>query len=211
MALAGRVIPRSGQSSCRKQGDADIPLAVAKVVIQVRAASSGSITGTLGAAPEMETTVHELVYVLRFSGHATPVGPAGGMIKIAATAPSCTIGTTIGPEGVWAEMRHMAGDDATLVSEVIFTRRATFQATGTIMFSIGHALHISTAGSGYLTAGHDPVRRHGGAIWRIEGGDGQFAQASGLVTSFLARRGRVDRRLPIGRDLAALKSHSFHI
>ena len=164
-------------------GDAEIPLAVAKVVIQVRAASSGSINWHAGAAPEMETTVHELVYVLRFSGHATPVGPAGGMIKIAATAPSCTIGTTIGPEGVWAEMRHMAGDDATLVSEVIFTGRATFQATGTIMFGIGHALHISTAGSGYLTAGHDPVRRHGGAIWRIEGGDGQFAQASGLITS----------------------------
>jgi hypothetical protein len=137
----------------------------------------------VGAAPEMETTVHELVYMLRFSGHATPVGPAGSMIKVAATAHGCTFSTTIGPEGVSAEMRHMAGDDATLVSEVIFTGRATFQATGTIMFGIGHALHISTAGSGYLSAGHDPVRRHGGAIWWIEGGDGQFTQASGLVTS----------------------------
>jgi hypothetical protein len=27
------------------------------------------------------------------------------------------------------------------------------------------------------------VRRHGGANWWIEGGDGQFAQASGLVAS----------------------------
>ena len=93
--------------------------------------------------------MQELVYMLRFSGRATPVGPAGSMIKIAATAPGCTFRTTIGLEGVSAEMRRMAGDDATLVSDVIFTGRATFQATGTIMFGIGHALHISTAGSGY--------------------------------------------------------------
>ena len=29
----------------------------------------------------------------------------------------------------------------------------------------------------------DPTRKHGTVMWRVEGGEGQFAEASGLITS----------------------------
>lgn len=38
-------------------------------------------------------------------------------------------------------------------------------------------------GGGYLHPGPGPGRKHGSLMWRIEGGEGQFAWASGLITS----------------------------
>ena|SRR5437868_269522 len=44
-------------------------------------------------------------------------------------------------------------------------------------------LRFSTVGQGYLAASADPKLRHGTVTWRVDGGEGQFAQASGLITS----------------------------
>jgi hypothetical protein len=44
-------------------------------------------------------------------------------------------------------------------------------------------LRFATLGSGYLGPGPDDTRRHGAGVWRVEGGEGQFAGARGLITS----------------------------
>jgi hypothetical protein len=46
-----------------------------------------------------------------------------------------------------------------------------------------HVLRFSTVGQGYLAASADPKLRHGTVTWRVDGGKGQFEQASGLITS----------------------------
>jgi hypothetical protein len=125
----------------------------------------------------------ELVYAMRFTGHATPAGSAGDVLNAATTAPSSTLSATVGPEGLAAALTRAEGGEATFVSEVTFTGATSFQEVGTIAFGDGHRLRFSTVGSGYLDASANPRRKHGTVTWRVDGGEGQFAGASGLITS----------------------------
>ena len=125
----------------------------------------------------------DVLYALRFRGHAEPMGEVGNMLKATTSAPSSTLTCTVGPEGLQGSLTPVPGDEATFASEVTFTGETSFQETGTIGFGEGHALRFSTVGSGYLAPSADPSRKHGTVMWRVDGGEGQFADASGLITS----------------------------
>lgn len=84
-----------------------------------------------------------------------------------------------------------------LESEVTVTGATSFQEVGTIAFGAGHRLRFATVGSGYLGAGPDPARRHGAVTWRVEGGEGRFAGARGLITA----------NVLVGADLAVTAHH----
>ncbi len=64
-----------------------------------------------------------------------------------------------------------------------FTGASGFQEVGAATFGDGNVLRFSTVGSGYLSRSADPVRKHGAVVWRVDGGQGQLAGASGLITS----------------------------
>jgi hypothetical protein len=141
--------------------------------------------------------MRQLVYALRFTGRATPTGPDGGILAVMATAPSWTLTAIVGPAGLAGALQPAAGGEAALEAEVTLTGATSFQAVGTIAFGDGHRLRFSTVGSGYLGPGPDPARRHGGVVWRVEGGEGQFAGARGLITS----------NVVVGEDLAVVDHH----
>jgi hypothetical protein len=141
--------------------------------------------------------MRQLVYALRFTGRATPASPDGTVLKAATTAPSSTVTSTVGPAGLAGALEPAAGGEATFASEVTFTGATSFQEVGTIAFGAGHRLRFSTVGSGYLGASPDPARKHGTVSWRVEGGEGQFAGASGLITS----------NFFVGEDLAVTDHH----
>jgi hypothetical protein len=124
-----------------------------------------------------------LTYAMRFTGQATPASPDGAVLKAAATAPSATLTATVGPAGLRGDLQPAAGGEATFASEVTLTGATSFQEVGTIAFGADHRLRFSTLGSGYLGPSPDPARKHGTVMWRVEGGEGQFAGASGLITS----------------------------
>ncbi len=127
--------------------------------------------------------MRELVYAMRFAGRVVPVGTAGGVLELAATAPSCTLTATVGPNGLAGALLPADGGEAEFASELTLTGATSFQAVGTIAFGGVHRLRIGTVGSGYLEASADPGRRHGAVVWRVTGGEGQFAGASGLIVS----------------------------
>jgi hypothetical protein len=127
--------------------------------------------------------MHEVLYALRFTGQAEPIGEAGNVLKAATSAPSSTLGSTVGPDGLTGVLQAAPGGAATFTSEVTFTGETGFLETGTIDFGNGHQLRFSTVGSGYLAPSADPDRKQGTVMWRVEGGEGQFAGASGLITS----------------------------
>ena len=52
-----------------------------------------------------------------------------------------------------------------------------------ITFGDGNRLHFSTVGQGYLAGSADPKLRAGVVTWRIDSGEGQFAGATGMITS----------------------------
>src|SRR6185295_10119250 len=91
-----------------------------------------------------------LIYVLRFEGQAGPAGGADGVLKATTSAPGCTVETRLGPHGVEAELRPLAGATASFESEVRLTSETTFLESGTIDFGGGSQLRFSTVGVGQL-------------------------------------------------------------
>jgi hypothetical protein len=141
--------------------------------------------------------MHELIYAMRFTGRVTPLSADGGVLTAATTAPSSTLTSTVRTDGLASDLRPTDGGEAVFASEVTFTSETRFQETGTIVFGDGNVLRFGTVGSGYLGAGPGSARRHGAVTWRVEGGEGQFAGASGLITS----------NFFVGDDLAVTDHH----
>ena len=127
--------------------------------------------------------MREIMHALQFSGQAEPVGAVGNVLKATTSAPSSTLSSTVGTDGLTGTLAPASGDAATFESEVTFTGETSFLETGTIGFGDGNQLRFSTVGSGYLAPSADPDRKQGTVMWRIEEGTGQFAGASGLITS----------------------------
>ena len=128
--------------------------------------------------------MRQLVYALRFHGQARRAGIDGNVLQTATSAPGCTFRSRIEADGLHGSLRAARGDEVRLESELVFTGATTFQQTGTIDFGPGgHRLRFSTIGNGHFDLGAAGNRRCGAAIWRIDGGEGQFAGASGLITS----------------------------
>jgi hypothetical protein len=127
--------------------------------------------------------MRQVIYAMRFTGRATPANAAGTVLKAATTAPSAVLASTVGVDGLTGTLQPADGGEASFESEVTFTGETAFQETGTIMFGAGNVVRFSTVGSGYLGGSADPARKHGTVMWRVDGGEGQFAGATGLITS----------------------------
>jgi hypothetical protein len=128
--------------------------------------------------------MRRLIYALRFRGNAQRVGIDGNVLKTATVAAGCASQTLIGLDGTNGTLKPLAGEDATFESELVFTGETTFQQTGTVTFGPGsHRLSFSSVGSGHLMPAPEVDLRHGAAVWQIDGGEGQFAGAIGLIVS----------------------------
>jgi hypothetical protein len=135
-----------------------------------------------------------VVYALRFQGYAQRDGIDGNLLKTETRATGCTICSLIGPEGLNGSLQPSLGDEASFDAELTFTGETTFQEAGTIAFgSEGHLIRFSSVGSGHLMSSPEVDLRHGAAVWQIEGGEGQFAGASGLIVSnfFVSSAGEI--------------------
>jgi hypothetical protein len=128
--------------------------------------------------------MQQLIYVMQFTGKAAPVAGKSNVMKASTSAPSCTVSTAVKPEGVSATLQPATGGKALFESEVTVTGETSFLESGSIRFGDGnHRLRFSTVGQGYMSSSADPALKHGTVTWRIDSGEGQFAQASGLITS----------------------------
>lgn len=127
--------------------------------------------------------MRQLIYALRFIGQAEAIGPDGNLLRAATSAPSSTITSVVGANGLAGSVSAAAGSEATFESEVTMTGDNSFLESGTIAFGEGHRLRFSTVGQGYVTAGTEPGTSHGTGMWQVDGGEGQFAGATGFITS----------------------------
>jgi hypothetical protein len=128
--------------------------------------------------------MRQLIYAMQFTGRAAPVSGSSTVLKATTTAASCNLTTVVGPEGVNGVLQPTAGGKAVFESEVTITGETSFQESGSIRFGEGHhRLRFSTVGQGCLGPSANPQLKHGSVMWKVEGGEGQFAEASGLITS----------------------------
>ncbi|HEY7035461.1 MAG TPA: hypothetical protein VH482_29240 [Thermomicrobiales bacterium] len=141
--------------------------------------------------------MRQIIYAMRFTGRATPANDAGTVLKAATTAPSSVLTSTVGAGGLTGTLHPVEGGEAMFESEVTFTGETAFQETGTIEFGDGNVLRFGTVGSGYLGNSADPALKHGTVMWQVRGGEGQFAGATGLITS----------NFFVGADLAVTDHH----
>jgi hypothetical protein len=79
----------------------------------------------------------------------------------------------------------MRADDrgATFESELSFSDETTFREEGTVDFGGGDSLRFRTLGVGWLAPSPAPELRHGAVIREVDGGEGRFEAAQGLITS----------------------------
>jgi hypothetical protein len=122
-----------------------------------------------------------IAYSLQFRGRASSVG--SDRLRFRLTAPSSALVTSLGPDGVHGAFEDVAGGDATLEAELSLREHSTFDDAGTIEFGHGNGLRFRSVGLGRLVASPDPNLRHGTVVREVEGGNGQFGQAEGLITS----------------------------
>jgi len=120
-----------------------------------------------------------ITYSLQFRGQAAE--RAGGLQKHV-RAPGCALVTSLGPGGVEGSFVWAADDEeAFLESTLVFTGNESFEERGRIVFARGHSILIE--GQGQLFASPDPHLSQGTVVWTVTGGDGQFHEASGRITS----------------------------
>ena len=125
----------------------------------------------------------QIIYAMQFKGKGGP-GDKPNTLKAMTSSPSCTLTTVIGADGVKGGVEAAAGERATFESEVTVTGETSFLEAGTIRFGNGnHRLRFTTVGQGYLGDSAEPRLKSGAVMWRVDGGDGQFAGASGYITS----------------------------
>ena len=128
--------------------------------------------------------MRQMIHALQFKGQASPVEGASGVLKATTSAPSCSIRTEVGANGVRGELRPLDGGTAQFESEVTLIGDNSLMESGTITFGEGgNRLHFSTVGQGYLGPSADPKVSTGAVTWQIDEGEGQFEGATGLITS----------------------------
>jgi hypothetical protein len=131
----------------------------------------------------LSSDVREIVFALEFRGRAGPVTGSEDRRQARSTAPSQTLATVLGREGVRARVEAVAGETAVLESHVKRFGDGTFVEDGSIMYGSAGAITFETIGRGWVGPAARAGWVMGGVLWVITSGDGAFAGARGLVTS----------------------------
>ena len=129
--------------------------------------------------------MRQIVYSMQFRGRMSCAASDAKSLRTTGSATSCIVTTTVLPSGVQSDVKASQGDLAFLESEFRVTGTDSFQGGGTIAFGEDseHVLRFSTIGEGHLTPGAKPGTVAGTVSCNIKGGEGQFAAASGVITS----------------------------
>ncbi|MGA7673081.1 MAG: hypothetical protein WBW04_21875, partial [Nitrolancea sp.] len=126
--------------------------------------------------------MRQVLYAMQFKGSGGPTEEPN-VLQAATSSPSSQVTSIVGASGLGTRIEPAQGQDASFTSEVRLTGDTSFTETGKIVFGGGSSLTFSTIGEGYLAPSPEDGLNHGAVMWRVESGEGQFAGASGIITS----------------------------
>jgi hypothetical protein len=126
--------------------------------------------------------MRQIVYAMQFRGQGGPTDQEN-VLQAATSSPSSRIVSKVSAAGVESQVDAVDGATAQFESEVRLTGGTSFTETGKITFGAGNSFSFSTIGEGYLADSPQEGLSHGSVMWRIDEGEGQFAGASGIITS----------------------------
>jgi hypothetical protein len=125
--------------------------------------------------------MRELVFVLEFRG--TAGAGADGKRRARSTAPSQSLTTVIGTDGLHAETKALDGEQAVLESVVERFADGSFVEDGTITYGRAGDVSFETIGRGTVAPAPREGWTSGAVMWTVTGGRGAFSGARGLITS----------------------------
>ena len=128
----------------------------------------------------------ELVFALEFRGRGENLPGSTTRRRARTTAPSQTLSTLIGADGVFAGVQPEPGESATLEARVERFGDGTFTEDGEITYGSAGRISFTTQGRGWVAPAPTPGAVYGAVVWTVTGGDGRFAGARGLITSNFA-------------------------
>ena len=106
------------------------------------------------------------------------------MLRTTGNAASCVLSTEVLSSGVKTELKASPGDLAFIESELRLTGPEQFEEHGEITLGGDeHVLRFATVAPGHMVLGIQSGVMVGTASWKVEGGEGQFMEAQGFITS----------------------------
>lgn len=127
----------------------------------------------------------KIFYTMHFRGQTSPVTSDTKLLRTTASATSSVLHTHIRDAGIDSELKASDGQLAFLETEFQLTGGGAFQGTGTITLGEDseHVLRLRTIQEGHVNTAIEAGTMTATSSWKVEGGEGQFAAAQGLVTS----------------------------
>ncbi len=127
--------------------------------------------------------MRQLSFVLQFQGSAAPVAGSPQTLQAQTTAANQTFRTVLDADGIQATLEALGGGQATFASRVVVNADGSFDETGTITYGSLGSVEFRTLGKGYMFPSGIEGLQRGGVLWEVTGGTGQFAGATGVITS----------------------------
>ncbi len=142
-----------------------------------------SKTGT--PAYDGSIAMREIVYTMHFRGQISRSTGNGGTLRATSSGTSCTMQTVVSPSGAETTVHSATGDLAFVETEIHMAGNEGFDGEGSLTFGdeAEHGLRFSSAKTGQLSQSGVPGVLAGAVSWRIDGGAGRFASASGFISS----------------------------
>src|SRR5712691_101772 len=127
--------------------------------------------------------MRQLSFVLQFQGSAAPVAGSSQTLQAQTTAANQTFRTVLGADGIQATLEALGGGQATFASRAVVNADGSFDETGTITYGSLGSVEFRTLGKGYMFPSGIEGLQRGGVLWEVTRGTGQFAGATGVITS----------------------------
>jgi hypothetical protein len=124
-----------------------------------------------------------VIYAVQFKGSAEPKDGAADLLVVTAAASGANVRTQVFPDGFDGKVEPESGDQAKFASTVKMLSESNFDEAGSISFGPGHSLRFVTAGQGHVAPTGEEGVSGGAVVWKVDGGEGRFAGATGYITS----------------------------
>ena len=129
--------------------------------------------------------MRQILYTMHFKGRTSRAGADSQLLRTIGSATSCVVSTVIRGSGVETSLKASEGDLAFLDSELRITGPGSYREDGTI--TLGRKMRTFCGSQLWAMVISRRVSRRGtmagSASWKVDGGEGQFAEAQGYITS----------------------------
>ncbi len=126
-----------------------------------------------------------LLYAMHFRGQVSRSTANASVLKTTISGTSCRMETVVSRDGAATTLHAAPGELAFIEAELRLGTQEEFDGSGVLTFGEEgeHTIRFSGAKTGHLSPIGEAGMLAGAIVWKVEGGDGRFAGATGFITS----------------------------